>query len=542
MFHREFEISQKSAIFWTIAIIGIIYSLSIHWALISIVSSPFFQPDSSGYYIPALNLLFKGKMDIDPFRPEGYPLFLYFILKIFGSFFAVLVAQHVVQLLTALISGLFYFFFFQRSFWQSFLVGWIFSLSAEGMAYSHWIMSENLFCFTFMLSVFSLYVSLEKSSSLIACLTAVLASLTTFIRPVGTTIIASIGLSYLMFLGIKKWHVGAVYVCTIVCLLVSWSYYNKETKGFFGLSPKSGLIFYGSSAYFLDLDESIPSDIRSQLEPVYIRNRARMLNDFNFVAWAPDGPVQALSKLENRNNALDPILTMLAFKAITKHPFRYSGHLLHIIINYHLVGFEYPNYFVFPVEHMAWLGSARFWYATKSIPQARAMLTYQIPFELFSAHPEISAYLGAWRDSWVAFVRYRKFFPDPYLEKISSVYLYPFSTASIFTRWLKPILDMGSAFATIGALGGFIVMVFSRNNRRKIAPILLISFSYLLMVSTQGVDGRYALPLQPFYLVLFVFVVTRTMNYLSGLFPQYAQRAHYWRFSKKGSKTNESKL
>src|SRR4051812_28330805 len=109
---QRIRISAGSALFWMTVSIGLIYSIGIHWALIRTISSPFFQPDSWIYSSPALNLLFAGKMNIFPTRTEGYPLFLFLILKVFGSFFGVLIAQHVVQFLAAVIASLIYYLFF----------------------------------------------------------------------------------------------------------------------------------------------------------------------------------------------------------------------------------------------------------------------------------------------------------------------------------------------------------------------------------------------------------------------------------------------
>jgi hypothetical protein len=505
-------VSAMPVLFCGVALLAFIYSASLHWALIQTIHSPFYQPDSPLYGMPALNLLFDGKMQLVPTRTAGYPLFLFLILKISGSFLGVLIVQHANQFLMALVAALIYYLFLQRSLWAAFFVGWITSLSAEAMAYAHMIMTENVFCLVLVVTLFFFYLSVKRGSIFLTLTTAVVGVLAVFVRPAGLGILVAIGISYVLCSRTNKWRQVAAYGCSILVLLGGWSLYNQRTKGFLGLTSHSGDVLFDSAAFLLDVDESLPPDVRQQLAPVYEQYRSRMINDWAFVSVDPQGPVQALLKLENRKSPIDSLLRSLALKTIKDHPIRYGLFLLHDLVEYHLKCFGPPNYFIFPPEYTTWLGAARFWYSSQSQPQGRALFGYTTPFAFFADHPEVAKLPRDWRGLFPPYEQYRSTFQDIYLDNIGAVSLYPFSLNSVFTIWLTPIVKGSGVIAILGVCGG-LLLLFSATDRYKVIPILLVSFSHLAVSSLQGIEPRFALPVQPLYLILFVFTLQKAIGH-----------------------------
>ena len=136
------------------------YAVALHMAVFQTFPDPLIDPDSGGYLLPALNLLYEGALKIDSFRTEGYPLFLALFLKVSNSFSVVLLIQHGLLFLTAVMAGILYFKFLNKSIPQAFLVGFASSIAPEPLLYSHWIMTETLFSFFLILATVFFFLSL----------------------------------------------------------------------------------------------------------------------------------------------------------------------------------------------------------------------------------------------------------------------------------------------------------------------------------------------------------------------------------------------
>src|SRR4051812_15478163 len=116
----------------------LLFAAALHLAFFRAFPDPLFDSDSPGYFRPALSLLYRGHLAIHPFRTEGYPLFLFSLLRLFHSFSAVLVAQHLLLLLTAALTAAFYWTVVDKNAPLSFLAGWLVLIAPEPLIYSHW--------------------------------------------------------------------------------------------------------------------------------------------------------------------------------------------------------------------------------------------------------------------------------------------------------------------------------------------------------------------------------------------------------------------
>jgi len=83
----------------------ILIPLLFHLDWLIVFKFPFVFPDSFSYYGPAGQFIFNGSFNLDPTRTPGYPFFLYIILYLTKSFFAVIAVQHLLALMTSLLAG-----------------------------------------------------------------------------------------------------------------------------------------------------------------------------------------------------------------------------------------------------------------------------------------------------------------------------------------------------------------------------------------------------------------------------------------------------
>ncbi|MCG3205103.1 MAG: hypothetical protein KCHDKBKB_01820 [Elusimicrobia bacterium] len=460
--------------------------LCAHFNLFFIFPAPFFQPDSGGYFHPAVSLVYRFQFSLSEIRTPGYPLFLYLILTFTKSFFGVIIIQVVLLFLTGIIAGIL-FFFIHRSLWIAVLIAVITPVLPRPMMYAHTIMSDNLFAFFFLLSILTFLFAVRKGWKWFAW-TGIFCFLSILVRPSGYALGSALLLSFVWTPIQRRMLSVFIFIVTLLIPLLAWAMINYSFRGSFSLTGQSGEVLFSSSGYLLNLDaQEISDDIRETLLPIYEKNRAVIRHDHAWTLGNQDGPVINLKKTKIYQAQGDQLFKNLAILAIRQKPILFVKGRFEDLWGYLTYASRRPTNLL-PKDIFWFRGIQIFWKETTDIPEARTMLRI---------HPEK---LG--RD----------------LARIKTTTVYPYEYGDIISTLLWPLVLTGAWLPLAGFLSSLMLMFNSR--ARPIALTLIaVEFLHLLMSSMGGgVDGRYALTVEPIYLILFFAGTMKVVGLLKDRF------------------------
>lgn len=446
-------------------------SLYLHYFYFTALPDPFFQPDSPGYYLPAINLWLGRPFGLSLLRTPGYPLFIAAILEVSPHFSSVMMVQHVIHVLTAVVSGALFFLFFKRSVALSFLVFLVVMLLPRPLVYAHTIMSDNLYALVFMVSLFLFFGAVEWGNSVLAAGAAIFSCLALFVRPVGLTLVGSLAFGFILLSGKTRQKLAVTYFLAVAILLLGWASWNHAKRGFWGITQKNGEVLFGSAAFLMDA-QSLPPEYAGELEPI-LKSHPNLLSDHSWVMYDAAGPAAKLRQLTPTQEELDFQLRRLAVRAIETHPFRYAVHYLNDVLNYVLYA-ERPPEHITPKEYALAKGLSTYLHLTKNIPEARKLLKFNSN-------------------------NFTNYFTD-----VASYSLYPFEIDTAFARAAAVVYLYGYWIPAAAVLFSLLLMFYGPLGKRLVFLLTLI-FLHLYMTSMgAGVDGRYALNLEPLYFILFL--------------------------------------
>lgn len=235
----------------------------------------FSLPSSSGVLFPALfgdsseyitlgqNLLSYGVFSMDshpPFQPEyfrtpGYPMFILPIILIFQSLYAV----SFVQIILATGTSLLIFKMGERLLgtWAGLAAGLLYLVNPSTLFYSLTVMSDVLFTFLIVLSVYLLLFRTAATHSFPVLVSGVLLGLATLVRPVGVflPVVFIVGYFFLQrnTAGTRQklYHMG-IFVAAFCLVLAPWIIRNRLGSGVWGLSSVGNYnLFYYNVPLFL---------------------------------------------------------------------------------------------------------------------------------------------------------------------------------------------------------------------------------------------------------------------------------------------------
>lgn len=262
--------------------------------------------DMLGYHESGMSLLLSGDLKVkgrlSAARPPLYPIFIYLVYYIFGAgnLFALRLVQAVVGAVTVVLTFRLGEKVFSRkvAFWAALFL----AIYPSAWGYSDMIMSETLFAFLFIASLFFL-VDVPQGSLKAAFFAGILLGLATLTRTVLYQFPVFLTVIYLIFYR-KRWshlpHLG-VFLLSFWAVLLPWLARNERVFGEPLLTTKSGVDFffynhnpfkYIVTNYSLE-DESVVGDVKTwALSEV---ERDRLCRDIA-IKWVKKHPLLFLFK------------------------------------------------------------------------------------------------------------------------------------------------------------------------------------------------------------------------------------------------------
>lgn len=459
-----------------LVLLSIILVSAIHLAFINVVPDPFFQPDSIGYFQPALNFINNKPLDLSSRRTFGYPGFVLILLALTKKFSVIIILQHGLHILYSALTGWIGFRFIKLPFWAAIFTGLMVCLLPAHIVYAHSILSETSFTCLLILNLWLFFYSLQKNNIIISIAHASLTLLAITFRPAGLALILAFSLGY-WTLSPRQNRMKrlVIYSSTCLFLLLSWSTYNLAKNGYFGLLQKNDEILFASAGYLLDVSKVENKEIRNALIPVYDTHRDK-IHDVTWMMFNKEGAIQSIKNISSSDKDLRNIMNSLAFQAISRHPIRYGIRLMQQMKNYLLYGSLTPHWFILPKEYFLYKGLKIYWEQTESMPAMRDFLVYKP-----QAH-------------------------QSYILQVSRKKVFPYDKEAPLSRVLKPISSAGIWLPSATCLIAFVMLLkpkLPRRNKGITALLLAMILGHLLIQSIGGFDRRYAIPIEPLYPLLF---------------------------------------
>ncbi len=210
-------------------------------------------PDTWGYVKAAAGPLFMDNW----IRPVGYPVFLDVVHAVWSSLTFVIVVQHVLGLVTAVLAYL----TLRRlgaPVWVAVVPAAVAALSLDLVYFEHTLLSESLFVALFTAALYAtartLGSSAVRAATAWAALAALLLAAGAVVRGAGLFAIPVVGLALLLGAGplrLRLLRTGAMAAVVLACL-VGYASVNQAETGAFGLTEGGGWAAYSRAAPFAD--------------------------------------------------------------------------------------------------------------------------------------------------------------------------------------------------------------------------------------------------------------------------------------------------
>ncbi len=275
-------------------------------------SYPVLESDAAEYVQLADNLRHHGAFSLataSPFSPEyfrvpGYPLFIAIILSLFGSVDAVIF----VQILLTAASCFLIFCIAEKvsgSRFAAYLASGLFVCNPNTILFTLMVLSESLFVFVLLLSVYIL-ICFQKSEEFRFAASGLLLGVSVLVR----TIAMYMPLCFAILIFFTKQRslkrsaiLFGVFMCAFALVLLPWVVRNKVESGVFGISSTSAVNFY---YYYV---------------PLFIKNEHQLttVSDLPQTEWKMDLAAAAVLQKES-------------FAVVASQPLKY--------LQFHLTGIE----------------------------------------------------------------------------------------------------------------------------------------------------------------------------------------------------------
>jgi hypothetical protein len=430
-----------------------LYAVASHFLLIYWVPDPIFQPDSGSYVDPALSKLSGGPFSVAPHRTLGYPIFVYFPLKVFRSFTSILVLQHAAAIAAAwLVASTFRLFFPSAR-----TAGWVLFaailLTPKNVLMPHSLLTESLYGF-FMAAAFAASLRMGRlrgKTSMV--LMGVSAGIARLVRPVGRGLAVSL-MAAVLTTGRRRpeWKraLGAYLISLAVVFVACAAFY--ENRGFWKEDRFAGVSLFGTTAQYLSAEDITDPRIRSAMIPALHQPRIAF-KDANWVRFSKEGPVQALAPLQLSAAASDALLSRLALKAVASHPFRFVADQVGLFMEFVLTrsGGSKIFYSAGPMFFLCRGLELLFLQDALRLERARPFLSHPPEFAL----------------SFLSAVRSLREVSDEEVEKrlrvVISTSPYRFDLAQSFAKPLRPLVPL---FEKLGLLAVIAAVVLFRAQRQ----------------------------------------------------------------------------
>lgn len=271
---------------------------------------PITNSDSQEYFDLAENILeYKqfilldnksGNLIHETFRSPGYPFFLSLVLFLFRSVAFVTYIQIIILALSAVLTYKISSLFLSKKI--SIGAAILFMVEPGALYHSYFVLSETLFGFLLLVSVYLFLFKLKKKSSAnyILLLVGIALGMMTMTRAVGQYLVAVLSIFYI-FYQIKNKQSGRKMLLNLGVLMAGffiivspWSFRNYALFGTFTLSSTPGYIlmknyipFFYMHKYGVSLDETMKFFFQHQkLDPNFSPRSMKYTKEFKNQALA----------------------------------------------------------------------------------------------------------------------------------------------------------------------------------------------------------------------------------------------------------------
>lgn len=244
---------------------------------------PVLGGDSQGYVRIAENLRNYGEFSLsstpplfpDSFRTPGYPFFLFILLPVIGKIGVIFIQIILAAAIAVLVYKLAQRFLPKQA---AVIAALLVALEPYSMFLSSLLLSETLFTFFLMLSVYLLFRSTPsfRSKLVVSAAAGVSLGLAVLTRTIGQFLIPFLALFLLLFLW-RRYRMraalaaGVFFLCATLTLL-PWILRNATIFGSYQLSSVHNNLLYNNVALHYGLENNIPLDeardiFRAQIAP-----------------------------------------------------------------------------------------------------------------------------------------------------------------------------------------------------------------------------------------------------------------------------------
>ncbi len=446
------------------------YALFFHWRVLNVIPDPFFFPDSGAYLKPVFQSLYGLPINSQTTRLLGYPHFLTFLLNFHCGFWSVLLVQHLFVLIYSTVSGWVYYQHFDRSLPRALVVTAMIAALPKHLVYAHAILTETLYT-TLQIIVLTLLLHQDRSRketfvfALIGGFTIFFAFLT---RQIGLVLLATALFSAIVS---RKKSLGPFKSLAMLSVSIFLVFTSLRVGAIGGseLPSFAANSFFATTFQFVEKQNIDDRQIRDILQPI-LSKEPSLLADSDWALYNPEGPIKRLQILSRSPPNLAFTLVGIALRAIATHPCRYVTHQARQFWRFIWTSSRRPPY-LFSKELTLARGLEIYGNITADLPIARQLVSFK---------PENGS---------------------SYFAKMESIALYPFSLGKenlLFWPWVILV-----GFIPTVALAGSVALVATEKLRKSTLIVLFLIFAHIGFTNLFSFpDSRYAIPLEPLYVIL----------------------------------------
>ncbi len=309
-----------------VALVGIILVAALLRAAFAFRVPVFVTKDSLEYVAPALSLIGGGPLELAQRRTPVYPLFMAGAFGLFGrDLLVVTAAQHILGVFTAgLTFGIGRIAFGRVA---GLVGGLLAALSSPLLIYEHYLISEAVFAFTLVGSVFLLMAGLRSGRGLLLALGGLALGLATLTRPVGQAVL--VVLPFAFFAHYRAWRptlrASALAIGACALIVVPWAIRNQVVYGTAGAASTGRFLISRSVKHernFTFYDKAVGA------YPGETPERARAREIAQDVTNKRPEPGQIFQRVRDElrltEAQTDTLLRSVAIEAIRRDPLLYA--------------------------------------------------------------------------------------------------------------------------------------------------------------------------------------------------------------------------
>ena len=252
-----------------------------------VVNKTIIVSDATGYHKLALSMLSeKSFVDFDAFRTPGYPIFVALIYGISsGSVWLVLIFQILLNLVSVVFVYKIAALIFPCKI--ALISAFLFAIDVHQTLYAVELLTDSLFVFLFLVSIYYLCKCIIENKFLSICLSALFLGVATLVRPISFLFPVATVISILA-ISMAKLKMKSVYSLMFIMLFFAtispWLLHNYSKYGEAKLSSISGsnLLFYNAAYTEVYKTGKTIEEVRKDFNDLAIKQGIDAANRYSF--------------------------------------------------------------------------------------------------------------------------------------------------------------------------------------------------------------------------------------------------------------------